>query len=129
MRILTGKHHQIRAHLFSIGYPVVSDDIYANENMYNHVKSQQKSGERGQKNYLEDNFKFCERLFLHAVYYRIAEEDNVVKLPEDLVSALRKLKYQRRFPYIYGLSPRAELMKDDYTKIIENFKKVPEKKK
>lgn len=128
IRILTGRHHQIRAHLFSIGHPVVSDDIYANRNMYNSANSRQKSGEKGQKDYLEDNFKFCERLFLHAVYYRVSGEDNMVKLPEDLVSALKKLKYQRRFPYIYGISVGEGLNQDDYKKIMENFKKVPEKK-
>lgn len=75
----TGRTHQLRVHLKSIGHPIVGDEFYA-----------------GRKTAREDR-KWCPRLFLHAKSISFAhpvsgEKVNVVsELPEDLQKALAQL--------------------------------------
>ncbi len=79
---LSGRTHQIRVHLKSIGHPVVGDKLYAS-------RRQQKEDE-----------KFCERQFLHA--YRLGFEHPrtgewmvfEVDLPEDLKDVLEIFNFQ-----------------------------------
>ena len=74
----TGRTHQIRVHLKSIGHPVVADEFYA-----------------GRKTAREDR-KWCPRLFLHAgeIEFRhpITNEGMRLKteLPRDLDAALEQ---------------------------------------
>ncbi len=81
VRILTGRTHQIRAHLFGIGHPVVGDRLYALRR-----KSPLALG----------------RPFLHATRLRFTDPAGVERtfespLPEDLAALLRTLhaKYSR----------------------------------
>ena len=76
----TGRTHQIRVHLKSIGHPVVGDKLYAS-------RRQQKEDE-----------KFCPRQFLHA--YRLSFSHPrtgewlvfEVDLPKDLRDVLEKIR-------------------------------------
>ncbi len=76
----TGRTHQIRVHLKYINHPVVSDPIYG-----------------GRKNLQEDR-KFCPRLFLHAAFLRIKNpgsgemQEFQSELPFELADALGKLQ-------------------------------------
>jgi len=79
IKIETGRTHQIRAHFFAIGYPVIGDQIYKN------VESQIASEKIGLK-----------RQFLHAgeiefAHPRTGKKMNFkVDLPEDLKRILEK---------------------------------------
>jgi hypothetical protein len=79
VRIVTGRTHQIRVHLLSIGHPLVADTNYLSD-----------------KQLLGEDLKFCPRLFLHAREVSFPQDDGRVKivspLPEDLRDALSKLK-------------------------------------
>lgn len=70
----TGRTHQIRVHMKYLNYPIVSDAIYG-----------------GRKNYRED-IKWCPRLFLHATYLKINNQEFFCPLPEDLKTALSCLQ-------------------------------------
>jgi len=80
---LTGRTHQIRVHLKSIGHSVVGDKLYAS-------RRQQKG-----------DAKFCPRQFLHA--YRLGFEHPrtaewlrfEVDLPQDLKNVLGRIKEQK----------------------------------
>lgn len=75
----TGRTHQIRVHLKYLGYPIVSDPIYA--------------GRKTAKN----DLKICPRLFLHATYLKIKHPltDKALEfdspLPADLENCLKNL--------------------------------------
>lgn len=79
IRPRTGRTHQIRVHLKSIGSPVVSDSIYDPAKLY------------------KFDVLWCERLFLHASYleFKINKSKKAQKfasgLPKDLKSAILNL--------------------------------------
>ncbi len=79
LRPLTGRTHQIRVHLKSIGHPVVADEFYA-----------------GRKTAREDR-TWCPRLFLHAkeISFRHPVSGETVtfvsQLPDELNMALGKI--------------------------------------
>ncbi len=76
---LTGRTHQIRVHMKYLGYPIVSDPLYA-----------------GRKQYQSD-LKWCPRLFLHANTITLAHPVTGAvmtwtgELPDDLQQVLAKL--------------------------------------
>lgn len=70
----TGRTHQIRVHMKYINHPIVSDPIYG-----------------GRKNYQND-LKFCPRLFLHATYLKIDNQEFNSPLPSELQSVLDQLQ-------------------------------------
>ena len=76
---LTGRTHQIRVHLKYLGFPIVSDELYAGR--------KQARGDR----------KWCERLFLHAaeIVFQHPKSGEMVtfesKLPDDLQNVIAKL--------------------------------------
>ncbi len=80
LRITTGKMHQIRAQLASIGHPVVGDVIYGNKEANKRFK------------------KVLRRQFLHACKIRFEHPfakniiDVEAQLPKDLRKALKKIK-------------------------------------
>lgn len=81
VRITTGKMHQIRAQLASIGHPVVGDSVYGNKEANEQFK------------------KVLRRQFLHA--YKISFKhpfanktiEIEAKLPEDTIQVLQKLNF------------------------------------
>ena len=81
----TGRTHQIRVHLKSIGHPVVSDELYA-----------------GRKTAREDR-RWCKRMFLHAclIEFLHTETGESVRiecaLPDDLKEAVRGLEARGSF--------------------------------
>eukprot|EP00929_Paragymnodinium_shiwhaense_P057885 TRINITY_DN28991_c0_g2_i5.p1 TRINITY_DN28991_c0_g2~~TRINITY_DN28991_c0_g2_i5.p1 ORF type:complete len:660 (-),score=155.85 TRINITY_DN28991_c0_g2_i5:61-2040(-) len=81
LRIVTGRRHQIRAHLAYIGHPTVCDAKYHQE---------------GLPSFLADR-RWCRRTFLHR--YRVTLEDRekithevLQPLPPDLATALGEVK-------------------------------------
>ncbi len=67
----TGRKHQIRAHMASIGYPIAGDKLYG-------FKNQQTP-------------KGLARQFLHASYLKIGNSEFSSELPEDLQKVLQAL--------------------------------------
>ena len=67
----TGRKHQIRAHMASLGYPISGDKLYGFKN--------QRVPEG------------LERHFLHASFLKIEEKEFASPLPEDLQNVLEKL--------------------------------------
>ncbi len=67
----TGRKHQIRAHMASIGHPITGDKLYG-------FKNQQ----------IPSDLK---RQFLHASYLKIGNAEFSSELPEDLQKVLEKL--------------------------------------
>lgn len=72
----TGRTHQIRKHLKSIGHPIVADPIY------------------GFRKKIKDDLKWCPRLFLHAAYLEFSHPATSERihfqsdLPEELKNLL-----------------------------------------
>ncbi len=75
----TGRTHQLRIHLKSIGHPIVSDPIY------------------GFRKKIKSDLSFCPRLFLHAAYLEFTHPTNGKKasfksdLPLQLQSVVENL--------------------------------------
>lgn len=72
VKIETGRTHQIRLHLASIGHPVIGDQVYGDITLNNHVR---------QKYDLK-------RQFLHAWHLEIDDRTFTAPLPPDLLAAL-----------------------------------------
>ena len=91
---LTGRTHQIRVHLKSIGHPVVGDKLYASRRQ------------------IKEDSKFCERQFLHA--YRLGFEHPrtgewlsfEVGLPIDLEEVLENVKLFQKSQISSKSSPK-----------------------
>jgi 23S rRNA-/tRNA-specific pseudouridylate synthase len=80
VKIRTGRTHQIRVHLQSIGHIVFCDKKY-----------QQNRTE------LHQQCNVSKRLFLHATYYRLTDnKGESSELPEDLKNTLDKMKITRQ---------------------------------
>ncbi len=69
----TGRTHQIRVHLKSIGHPIVSDPLYAGRKTLRH------------------DLKWCPRLFLHATELKILGSTYKSDLSDDLEKVLQSL--------------------------------------
>jgi 23S rRNA pseudouridine1911/1915/1917 synthase len=83
VRIFTGKTHQIRVHMKSIGHPIVSDPQYVEKEKYN------------------ENKKIMDRCFLHNIYYEF-EYDNelkkfIIPVPNDISECLHKLRSKTKY--------------------------------
>lgn len=74
VNIETGRTHQIRVHLASIGHPVVGDPLYGDK------KLNEKFNKLGLK-----------RQFLHAKILEIDDQKFTATLPQDLLKILKKL--------------------------------------
>ncbi|MBT6069160.1 RluA family pseudouridine synthase [Candidatus Peregrinibacteria bacterium] len=77
VRIVTGRTHQIRVHLASIGHPVVGDDVYGDDKVNAHFKEKYD----------------LERQFLHAwsLKFRIPGDDKDTRFVGDLPEDLQKI--------------------------------------
>jgi len=79
VKIFTGKTHQIRVHIDSLGFPIVSDSRYLDKNIYN------------------QNIDLIPRCFLHNIYYEFTYDDIIKKfiipLPNDIILCLQKLSF------------------------------------
>ncbi|MDP8266592.1 MAG: RNA pseudouridine synthase [Candidatus Aceula meridiana] len=80
VQIITGRTHQIRVHVSSIGHPIVSDDRYIDD-----------------KNMLDADRDFCPRIFLHAKEVFFPYHGKMIRiiseLPEDLKKALSRIDF------------------------------------
>lgn len=81
VKIKTGRTHQIRVHLYSIGHNIFCDKKYQNDN-----------------GKLKTECEISKRLFLHAMYYKIENDvDGYVKIPEDLSKTIDKMKTKKTY--------------------------------
>lgn len=83
VKIFTGKTHQIRIHMKSLGCPLVSDYKYLDKEQYN------------------ENLKISSRLFLHNIFYKFTYDnkiqEQIVPIPTDLLNTLSMLKSKRKY--------------------------------
>lgn len=80
VKIKTGRTHQIRVHMNSIGHGILCDTKYEN------------------KKTLSESCNLTKRLFLHAYYYKLDDRAEAIAcLPHDLQDALDKMKLIRTF--------------------------------
>jgi 23S rRNA-/tRNA-specific pseudouridylate synthase len=89
VRIFTGRTHQVRVHMKSLGYSLVSDDRYTS------VKER------------NENLKICDRMFLHNIfsgfYAKEREYNFIIPIPEDLLICLSKITQTKIFKDIYDI--------------------------
>jgi len=80
-KIKTGKHHQVRVHMKSIGHPVICDKKYES------IRTLKKNCRN-----------LVNRLFLHSYYYKIDDDvDALAILPNDLTKTLNKMTLMYEF--------------------------------
>lgn len=84
VRIFTGRTHQIRVHMKSLGHSIVSDDRYTN------------------KKIKKDNIKIIKRMFLHNIVLKFKYDNKdyniLCELPSDLKNALKKMTILKQYP-------------------------------
>lgn len=89
VRIFTGRTHQVRVHMKSLGTPIVSDDKYTPYDIR------------------KDNYELIERIFLHnhILQFKYIEKNYKFKLPltDDLKKCIKKLKLFKKYPTIKEL--------------------------
>jgi len=82
VRIFTGRTHQIRVHMKSIGHPIISDDRYSNKKVF-----------------------LCDRMFLHNIYlgftYKKHQYNVIVPVPYDLTDCLKSMTLKKTYNDIY----------------------------
>jgi 23S rRNA-/tRNA-specific pseudouridylate synthase len=96
VRIFTGRTHQIRVHMNSMGCPLVSDPTYLD------------------KATLKQNESLCERMFLHNIYlgfkYDNVTNNFVIPLPKDLQNTLDNICCEKNYN-IYEIPDKLKYMK------------------
>ena len=89
VRIFTGRTHQIRVHMKSLGTTIVSDDLYTDESVR------------------EKNKELVERMFLHNIYLGFSHENTnysvQLRLLPDLVKCLKRLRVREKFKIDYSV--------------------------
>lgn len=94
VRIFTGRTHQVRVHMLSLGHSLVSDDRYPTRNR-------------------RENLKICDRMFLHNVYtgfnYKEREYNFTIPLPDDLSRCLSILNPTKIYKDMYDTQYLLEL--------------------
>ena len=92
LRPTTGRGHQLRVHVASIGHPIVADEDYGGERLLlSRLKPDYK-----QRTGVEER-PLLHRMFLHAEHIRLQDVDGSdldveAPLPEDLKVALRHVE-------------------------------------
>lgn len=86
VRIFTGRTHQIRVHMKSLGHPIVSDDRYSIDN-------------NNQENIIK-------RMFLHNIFLSFSDNNNKnykfkIPLPKDINECLNKLELHKEFNFSF----------------------------
>ena len=82
IRIFTGRTHQIRIHMKSIGHSLVSDDKYTDKLLY------------------KDNITLFKRIFLHNFFLSFIYKKRYTfkcDLPQDLASPLKKIELINKY--------------------------------
>jgi 23S rRNA pseudouridine1911/1915/1917 synthase len=96
VRIFTGKTHQIRVHMNSIGHPLVADPQYLDKDTY------------------KKNIELVPRCFLHNIYYEFKYDNElkkfIIPVPDDLLECLNKLKSKTKYD-IYKIPDELILLK------------------
>jgi 23S rRNA pseudouridine1911/1915/1917 synthase len=100
-QIHTGRTHQIRVHMQSIGHPIVCDDLYGDGEpfMLSHIKRKYRLSEKD-----EQEKPLLNRLALHAYRLEFAKEDGTpivaeAPLPRDMAACVKQLnKWQKPKP-------------------------------
>jgi 23S rRNA pseudouridine955/2504/2580 synthase/23S rRNA pseudouridine1911/1915/1917 synthase len=97
-QIHTGRTHQIRVHMQSIGHPIVCDELYGDGEpfMLSHIKRKYRMSEKD-----EQEKPLLSRLALHAYKLEFAKEDGTLvtaeaPLPRDMSACVKQLnKWQK----------------------------------
>lgn len=108
IRIFTGRTHQIRVHMKSIGHPIISDD------RYNLCESEAEEEECRQV-----NNSLINRMFLHNIFLSYKPHDKYLNViapaPDDIKECLKKMTMTKR--YFFDI-------KDFIVNNIEYFNKI-----
>jgi 23S rRNA pseudouridine1911/1915/1917 synthase len=87
VRIFTGRTHQIRVHMKSLGNPIILDDRYSHNT--------------------KTDKELIDRMFLHNIYLSFLYKNNRVKvevpLPIDIKKCLNKLKLEKKYNFLLSI--------------------------
>jgi 23S rRNA pseudouridine1911/1915/1917 synthase len=83
VRIFTGRTHQIRVHMKSLGHPIILDDRYSDNT--------------------STDKEIIERMFLHNIYLSFMYNNSRIKIkvsiPADIKRCLKKLKLEKKYDF------------------------------